>query len=86
MFFAGASLERNASRKAGGNPPPSFDSASGREAQRSDAKREDIQTSFIFAPMHFPFQAEKAHQLTGLLAIRGQPDFRERRPLRALSL
>jgi hypothetical protein len=56
------------------------------EAQRSDAKREDTQTSFIFAPMHFPFQAEKAHQLTGLLAIRAQPEFRERRPLRAQSL
>jgi hypothetical protein len=40
-------------------------------------------TSFILAPMHFPFRAEGAAQLKRQLAFRGQLDFRQCSRLRA---
>jgi hypothetical protein len=41
-----------------------------------------LKTFLILAPMHVPFRAERARRLTGLLADRGQSDFRECCPLR----
>ena len=37
-----------------------------------------LKTSFISAPIHFPFRAEPAHQQPVLLPIRMPPDFRDR--------
>ena len=42
-----------------------------------------LSTSFILALMHFPIRAERARQLTDLLAIREQSDFRDCCPSRA---
>jgi hypothetical protein len=47
-----------------------------REAQRSDAERNETQNFFILAPMHFPVRAERVRHLKDLPAIWGQVDLR----------